>query len=319
MNYIAKIMFLLWNLIVASTEAKFLRTSEANVQRSARNKNGILHGSISGANARRLIVTQSILVIIHPFTVTIGPTPEPLNQTQIVLIKDSIENLVQTKLQNDTSYVSFNLTEAAEVVHNSSEVVKEWITKIPKSTLDYKRGVIAHMTGDIPSAKDLSDKVLEILEQDLLSSLQAYVDAELTSLTVEMHAPPTDSPSSHSDQPSITPSAFPSELPSSLPSPSPSTTPSSLAPSLSQKPTSRFSPSSSPSSVPSVPSLEPPDRTVPLLVVGGSMIAALSGICFGCFRNKRKSTGKAYEDIGFPVSPLPEDDEEEIFIQTPSP
>jgi hypothetical protein len=134
-------------------------------------------------------------------------------------------------------------------------------------------------------------------------------------LSLTPSAPPSDIPSTlPSLKPSKSPSSSPSDDPSALPSSSPS-----IKPSLSQKPTSRFSPSSSPSSVPSpVPSLEPPDRTVPLLVIGGSMVAALSGICFGCFRNKRKSTGKAYEDIGFPVPPLPEDDEEEIFIQRTS-
>lgn len=258
MKHISRILFLLWTL--ASTAAKFLRASEANQQIGSSNNNGIPvhHASINSATVRRLFDdTQPIPVAIHPFTLTIRPTPQPLQQFQIGEIEETIENLVLTKLKNGATYESFNLAESIElngepdVVHTPSEAINEWMTRSSSSTLDYTSGGIAQMTfsvlGDVPSAEDLSDAILEILQRDLVSSLQANVDGLewITTLTVEMDAPPTVSPTK---APTISATKSPTREPTQSPTKSPTTSPT-VRPTISvfeKDPTAKPTPSPTP-------------------------------------------------------------------------
>ena len=133
-----------------------------------------------------------------------------------------------------------------------------------------------------------------------------------------------------SGKPSNVPSAAPSEFPSL--SGKPSTVPSlsgkpSNVPSLSGKPSTvpsanpSFTPSmkptwtTSPSAQPSSEKIVGPPIALPLLLIGCVCAAINCRICFACFQRHRKNKRKAYAAIDFPLPALPQDDEEDFFIE----
>jgi hypothetical protein len=133
-----------------------------------------------------------------------------------------------------------------------------------------------------------------------------------------------------SGKPSNVTSAAPSEFPSL--SGKPSTVPSlsgkpSNVPSLSGKPSTvpsanpSFTPSmkptwtTSPSAQPSSEKIVGPPIALPLLLIGCVCAAINCRICFACFQRHRKNKRKAYAAIDFPLPALPQDDEEDFFIE----
>ena len=127
----------------------------------------------------------------------------------------------------------------------------------------------------------------------------------------------------HSEVPSLTgnPSAAPSEVPSLSGKPSnvhsevPSLT-GNPSPTPSVQPTWTTSPSAKPSPSPTtLVTLKPTSIAVPLLLIGCVCAVINCRICFACFQRHRKNKRKAYEAIDFPLPSLPQDDEEDFFIE----
>ena len=127
----------------------------------------------------------------------------------------------------------------------------------------------------------------------------------------------------HSEVPSLTgnPSAAPSEVPSLSGKPSnvhsevPSLT-GNPSPTPSVQPTWTTSPSAKPSPSPTtLVTLKPTSIAVPLLLIGCVCAVINCRICFACFQRHRKNKRKAYEVIDFPLPSLPQDDEEDFFIE----
>jgi hypothetical protein len=163
-----------------------------------------------------------------------------------------------------------------------------------------------------------------------LSGKPSNVHSEVPSLTGNPSAAPSEVPSLsgkpsnvHSEVPSLTgnPSAAPSEVPSLSGKPSnvhsevPSLT-GNPSPTPSVQPTWTTSPSAKPSPSPTtLVTLKPTSIAVPLLLIGCVCAVINCRICFACFQRHRKNKRKAYEAIDFPLPSLPQDDEEDFFIE----
>ena len=117
--------------------------------------------------------------------------------------------------------------------------------------------------------------------------------------------------------PSAAPSDFPSlsAKPSNVHSEVPSLT-GNPSPTPSVQPTWTTSPSAKPSPSPTtLVTLKPTSIAVPLLLIGCVCAVINCRICFACFQRHRKNKRKAYEAIDFPLPSLPQDDEEDFFIE----
>jgi hypothetical protein len=183
---------------------------------------------VSGENQMTRMVlddTQTIPVIIYPFTLTISPTAQPLQQFQIDEIGDAIESLVFKNLSRSgdaglSLVSSVQLSGVSSVTFTPSEKIDDWRTKMPKSDLEFKAGVAQtyySIYHDTPSPNQLAMAVESIMKQDLIANIRANVNGLewIQVVDVKMHLPySTLSPTASHIQPTLAPIMSPSNSPS---------------------------------------------------------------------------------------------------------
>ena len=211
-------------------------TSIANKSTDTENNNG-------NSNSRNLQESNSKIAIpIHPFTITIGPTPDQLLPAEIDHVGNTIETLLTLKLQvaisdaDADAFTFFNNVESVELSDapeeyefTESEVLDEWRTRMGFSTLTFRGGIAqlpdsasASESASSSSLKELNDLVLEILNQDLLSYWKEQEQSNgiandlewLTMLKVDMSVPPTNPPTL---SPTVSPTDSPTKESTRLP------------------------------------------------------------------------------------------------------
>mmetsp|Transcript_14886 Transcript_14886/g.27978 ORF Transcript_14886/g.27978 Transcript_14886/m.27978 type:complete len:676 (-) Transcript_14886:1176-3203(-) len=206
--------------------------------------------NISGDNQmKRMILddTQTIPVMIYPFTVTISPTAQPLQQFQIDEIGETIETLVSTNFANSgdagLSLVrSVQLSGVSRVTFTPSQRIDDWRTLMSKSVLEFKAGIAqTHYSifNDTPTPNQLSIAVESVLKQHLMTSIRSNVNGLewIQVVNVEMHLPysslsPTVSPIQPTlspIQPTLSPIASPSGSPTFIQSLEPTTSPTATS------------------------------------------------------------------------------------------
>lgn len=190
--------------------------------------------------------TQSIPVILYPFTLTISPTAQPLQQFQIDEIAETIESLAFARLSRSgdaglSLVSSVQLSGVSSVTFTPSQKIDEWRTQMSKSVLEFKAGVAqTHYSifYDTPTPNQLALAVENILKRDLMTSIRTNVNGLewIQLVNVEMHFPystlsPTTSPI---PPPTLSPVVPPSSSPTFIQSLDPTSSPTSA----SRKPTS---------------------------------------------------------------------------------